>query len=64
MMTTNVLVYLSIPQAAEIMGVCDKTVRRHIAAGRLRAYRCGKRLIRVRIEDIENLMREIPSARS
>jgi len=64
MMTTNVLVYLGIPQAAEIMGVCDKTVRRHIAAGRLRAYRCGKRLIRVRIEDIENLMREIPSARS
>lgn len=63
-MTTNVPVYLSIPQAAEIMGVCDKTVRRHIAAGRLRAYRCGKRLIRVRIEDIENLMREIPTARS
>lgn len=64
MMTTNLPVYLSIPQAAEIMGVCDKTVRRHIAAGRLRAYRCGRRLIRVRIEDIENLMREIPSARS
>ena len=63
-MTTNLPVYLSIPQAAEIMGVCDKTVRRHIAAGRLRAYRCGGRLIRVRIEDIENLMREIPSARS
>lgn len=63
-MTTNLPVYLSIPQAAEIMGVCDKTVRRHIAAGRLRAYRCGRRLIRVRIEDIENLMREIPSARS
>ncbi len=62
-MTRNVPVYISIAQAADAMGVCDKTVRRHIAAGRLRAYRCGKKLIRVRIEDIERLMREIPSAR-
>ena len=62
-MTTNLPVYLSIAQAADVMGVCDKTVRRHVAAGRLRAYRCGKRLIRVRVEDIEKLMREIPSAR-
>ncbi len=62
-MTSNVPVYISISQAADAMGVCDKTVRRHIAAGRLRAYRCGKKLIRLRIEDIERLMREIPSAR-
>jgi excisionase family DNA binding protein len=41
-MQTNVPVYISIPQAADAMGVSDKTIRRHIAAGRLRAYRCGK----------------------
>lgn len=63
-MTSDLPVYISITQAADVMGVCDKMVRRHIAAGRLRAYRCGKRLIRVRVEDIEYLMREIPSARS
>lgn len=63
-MASDLPVYISITQAADVMGVCDKTVRRHIAAGRLRAYRCGKRLIRVRVEDIEYLMREIPSARS
>lgn len=63
-MAIDLPIYITIPQAANVMGVCDKTVRRHIAAGRLRAYRCGKRLIRVRIEDIEKLMHEIPSARS
>lgn len=62
-MKANFPVYLSLLQAAEVMGVCDKTVRRHIAAGRLRAYRCGKKLIRVRLEDVEALMQEIPSAR-
>ena len=61
-MASNLPAYISISQATDAMGVCDKTVRRHIAAGRLRAYRCGKKLIRVRIEDIERLMREIPSA--
>jgi len=62
-MKSNLPIYLSLLQAAALMGVCDKTVRRHIAAGRLRAYRCGKKLIRVRLEDVEELMREIPSAR-
>jgi excisionase family DNA binding protein len=62
--STELPVYISIPQAAEVLGVCDKTIRRHIAAGHLRAYRCGKRLIRVRVEDIEKLLREIPSART
>ena len=62
-MTNNVPVYLSIAQASQALGVCDKTIRRHIAAGRLRAYRCGNKLIRVRVDDIEALMREIPAAR-
>jgi excisionase family DNA binding protein len=38
---------LSIKQAAEHYGVCDKTIRRKIADGELRAYRVGKRAIRV-----------------
>lgn len=38
---------MSIRQASEYHGVCDKTIRRMIADGRLRAYRVGGRTIRV-----------------
>ena len=38
---------LSIKQAAEYHGVCDRTIRRAIADGRLKAYRVGKRTIRI-----------------
>lgn len=38
---------LSIKQAAEYHGVCDRTIRRAIADGRLQAYRVGKRTIRI-----------------
>lgn len=40
-MKSNLPIYLSLLQAADVMGVYDKTVRRHIAAGRLLANRCG-----------------------
>lgn len=38
---------LSIKQAAEYHGVCERTIRRAIADGRLRAYRVGRRTIRI-----------------
>jgi excisionase family DNA binding protein len=38
---------LSIKQSAEHLGLSDKTIRRKIAAGELKAYRVGKRAIRV-----------------
>ena len=38
---------LTIKQAAEYHGVSDKTIRRMIAGGRLKAYRLGARMIRV-----------------
>lgn len=37
----------SITETAELLGVSPKTVRRYIAAGRLKAVRLGPRLIRV-----------------
>jgi excisionase family DNA binding protein len=43
----------TIRQAADYLTVDTKTIRRYIAAGRLRAYRVGPRLIRV---DRESLM--------
>jgi excisionase family DNA binding protein len=55
-------VYLSLEEAAEAMSVSVKTIRRWIAAGTLPAYRCGKRAIRIKLEDLEATPRKIPSA--
>lgn len=44
---------LSIQQAAAHLGVSEKTIRRYIAQGRIKANRVGPRLIRV---DRESLM--------
>lgn len=38
---------LSIKQGAEWLGVSDKTIRRYISQGRLKAVRVGPRLIRI-----------------
>lgn len=56
-------VYLSLDEAAECMSVSVKTIRRWIAEGTLPAYRCGKRAIRVKAEDLEAATRRVPSAR-
>ena len=56
-------VYLSIEQAAELMSMSTKTIRRRISDGTLPAYQCGRRPIRIRLEDLEAGMRGIPSAR-
>ncbi|MCY7400785.1 MAG: helix-turn-helix domain-containing protein [Nocardioides sp.] len=56
-------VYLSLEEAAQAMSVSVKTIRRWIAAGTLPAYRCGKRAIRVKLEDLEATPRQIPTAR-
>ncbi|QEN17112.1 helix-turn-helix domain-containing protein [Mycobacterium sp. ELW1] len=37
----------SLRQASEWLGVSEKTVRRYIAQGRIRAKRIGPRLIRI-----------------
>ena len=56
-------VYLSLEEAADCLSVSVKTIRRWIAAGTLPGYRCGKRAIRIKLEDLEGAPRQIPSAR-
>lgn len=56
-------VYLSLPEAADVVGQSVKTLRRRIAAGTLVAYRFGPRAIRVKRADLEASGRQIPSAR-
>jgi excisionase family DNA binding protein len=52
----------SISDAAEYSGVHPRTIRRHIAAGRLTGYRMGPRLIRVDLNEVdERLLRPIPT---
>lgn len=43
-------------EAAEILAVSVKTVRRYIAAGDLDAVRLGRRTIRVRVESLDELI--------
>lgn len=52
----------SIENAADYIGVSTKTVRRYIAAGRVTGYRTGPRLIRVDLNELDAMLRPIPTA--
>lgn len=52
-------IWMTLQQAAVYVAASVKTVRRLIAAGDLPAYLCGKRGLRVRREDLDNLMRPL-----
>jgi excisionase family DNA binding protein len=56
-------VYLSLEEAAEIMSLSTKTIRRRISDGTIPAYQCGRRPIRIRLDELEAALRRIPSAR-
>jgi excisionase family DNA binding protein len=43
-------------EAAEILAVSVKTVRRYIAAGELDAVRLGRRTIRIKVESLDRLI--------
>lgn len=53
--------FISLAAAADILGISVHTLRRRIAAGELPAFRSGRRIIRVRTSDLENLLRRVPS---
>lgn len=48
--------YATLKQAAEYLGVTDRTIRQMIADGRLTGYRNGPRLIRVDLNEIDAVM--------
>jgi excisionase family DNA binding protein len=54
--------HLSIQEAANVLGVAPKTVRRYISQGIIPAERIGPRLIRIRQADLEAVGRRIPAA--
>ncbi|GAA4824723.1 helix-turn-helix domain-containing protein [Nocardioides caeni] len=57
-----IAVYVSLEEAAESMSVSVRTIRRWIAAGTLPAYRCGKRAIRIKLDDLEATPQKMPTA--
>lgn len=54
-------VYLSIEEAAEVMSLSTKTIRRRISDGSIPAYRCGRRKIRMRLDELEAAFRKLPA---
>lgn len=50
-----------IPIAAEYADCSTKTIRRRIADGSLTGYRLGQRLIRVDLNEVDAMLRPIPT---
>jgi excisionase family DNA binding protein len=54
--------YCTIYDAAEYLGVTDRTIRTMIADGRLTAYRNGRRIIRLDLNEIDAAMKPFGGA--
>ncbi len=54
--------YVSISDAAEYLGVTTRTIRQMIADGRLVGYRCGPRLVRLDLNEIDAAMQPFGGA--
>jgi excisionase family DNA binding protein len=53
---------VSIDQAARLVDVSPRTIRRRIADGSLTGYRFGPRVIRVDLDEVDALLVRIPAA--
>ena len=49
----------SLTAAAEYADISTRTLRRYIAAGRLTAYRVGPRLIKVDLNDLDEMLQPV-----
>lgn len=56
------MAFITQQAAAEMLGVTDRTIRTMISDGRLKGYRVGPRLIRIRAEDVETALQPIGGA--
>ena len=51
-----------IGKAANLVDVCERTVRRWIADGLITGYRVGPKLLKVDLAEIDALVRPVPTA--
>ncbi len=56
-------VYVSIDEAAQIMSLSTRTIRRRISDGTIPAYHCGQRAIRIPLAELQAALRRIPTMR-
>lgn len=61
--TRDLPLYVSLDEAAQMMSLSTRTIRRRISDGTIPAYQCGRRSIRIRVDELEAALRRIPSAR-
>lgn len=54
--------WISQQEAAEYLGVTDRTIRQMIADGRLTGYRNGNRLVRIDLNEIDAAMKPFGGA--
>lgn len=54
--------WATIQVAAEHLGVTDRTIYNMIADGRIRAYRNGKRVLRVDLNEVDASMQPVGGA--
>ncbi len=47
--------------AAEYLDVTERTIRNYVSRGQLRAYRVGGRVVRIDVDDLDALLRQIPA---
>lgn len=60
----EVPIYLSLEEAARVLSVSTRTVRRRISDGTIPAYTIGRRgTIRIRLDELEAAMRPMAHAR-
>ena len=61
MATNNNSEWLSPPEAAAVLGIAMRTLRKWIAEGAVPAYRLNGKLIRIKRSDLDELMEPIPA---
>ena len=53
--------WISLSEAADYCGLNEISIRRYIAAGKLRAYRVGSKSIRLELSEVDALFTLIPA---
>ena len=61
--TRELPLYVTLDEAARTMSMSTRTIRRRISDGMIPAYQCGRRSIRIRVDELEAALRRISSAR-
>lgn len=53
--------FANLATAAQITGVSTRSIRRYIDAGRITGYRIGPRMIRIDLNELQDMLTPIPT---